>query len=612
MMIHLPRKRDAFVARFLLIALMIYLSTPMGMTFNGILNPDFQRWNLLLLFGLVILWLWSRRRGVWRWHKTPLTWLWGLWALSFVVSFVANPDVWRRSLIAIWYMGLYAGFWFVSHDCLANRRLNRVDWIDALLIAGGVIIGFGYIQVINQIGQNALFSTISRPVSLLGNANALGAYLVVIIPLAISRAISARRSLFRLGWVCYALFATALLLLTFSRGAWLGFLVAGSIQALLLAGDFSARASISLQMWLLDRLKTKYIIPIIGIGAIVVIILVMLLQSFTLSGRSADLRLPLWQNAIAQFSEKPVWGQGFFTYGRQLALDWPHPPQNAHSHAHNIPLNIAAELGLLGLFAWIVSVAAVLKVIRSRWHNRANDGVILAGGIAAIGGFATQHLVDIPMMMPAIAFLGCAVLIIVVAHPPAPLSDNPKWPIVISLLWIILLTTGWWSHHIYSQYISILQYAVRSQEYRKAAEALDSVIAADPYLAVYRMEQAFLWGMAATQEGASAAQRGIRAYNEFLRLEPYHAPSWANKAALHWQVGDIDEAIMAIKRALALSPNEPRFLRNLAIYEGEQAPPALTDTDLTRVDMIYGANWSLFQYLRQVYPRQFLPQAGYE
>ncbi len=604
-------KRATLGMRFLLVALAIYIATPFGATFNGALSPDFQQLNLALLSLLGICWVWARWRGRWSWYKTPLDLLWLLWGVVFVVSIAANPEVWRRSAIALWYMGLYACFWFVGHDIFANRKASVRDWASVLLIAGGVIMGFGYLQVANLAGQGASLLSI-RPVSLLGNPNALGAYLLVIVSLASARVFTVTISpLFRLGWIAYAVLACSLLLLTFSRGAWLGLLVCGVTLGALLARD--ARDG---RIWS-PKIQSRAVkaLMIIGLFALIVVIALLvfvLLQSFSTPGRSADLRLPLWRNALEQFAQRPIAGQGLFAYGRQLALAWSQPPQNSHSHAHNLVLNVAAELGLLGLLLLGASVALVARLVRRRWRERPADWATLAGGITALIGLATQHLVDMPAMMPIIAFMGWSALMLVTAEPSPQPAPAPKRAWALIGLWAILLITGWWSHHIYRQYIAILQYAIHSRDYAGAAVQLDTVVASDPQLAVYRMEQAFLWGMAAANEGTDAARRAISAYDAFLSLEPYHAISWANKAALHWQIGDAEGAVIAIKRAIELAPQEPRFSRNLMVYEGNYPPPAFTDDLLSRSDTVYGPNWALFQYFRQVYPRQFLPQVGYE
>jgi O-antigen ligase len=46
--------------------------------------------------------------------------------------------------------------------------------------------------------------------------------------------------------------------------------------------------------------------------------LLVLLQSLSAAGRTADLRTYIYDAAITMFTEKPVTGYGLFTFGRGL------------------------------------------------------------------------------------------------------------------------------------------------------------------------------------------------------------------------------------------------------------------------------------------------------
>jgi tetratricopeptide (TPR) repeat protein len=80
------------------------------------------------------------------------------------------------------------------------------------------------------------------------------------------------------------------------------------------------------------------------------------------------------------------------------------------------------------------------------------------------------------------------------------------------------------------------------------------------------MQQAFLYGMAASGGDADAAQKAIAAYRRFLEMEPYHAASWANLGALYWQLDQEAEAIAAMKRAVELAPHSWQLAFNLGDF----------------------------------------------
>ncbi len=592
----------------------------LGATFNGVLLTDFKVFTLGLMAVLVMLWWVVRWRRGWLWHVTVLDRVILLWIAAFVLSLGANPETWRRSAIGLWYVGVYIGVWYALHDVLANRAVRKDILIDALLIAGLVVIVFGYWQMTNALSQSTNLLAV-RPVSLLGNSNALGAFLVVLTPFAYARSRTARLPVGRTVMTVYALLAALLLLMTFSRGAWLG-LVALVVSYLGL--QLYSRQLLSftaLRAWWGTQSRRMQMVT--GVGTVAVIVaavaaIALFIQSFTIGGRSTDLRLPIYQSAIEQFGASPLFGNGLFTFGRGLIADWSMPPNQPHAHAHDIPLNIAAELGLVGLAA----LGATLYLIYRRLRDNIQAAIFLSSqitlfaSIAAVVGFGVHHLVDMPAMMPAIALTGLLALVLATAPTepqPVTLRVRRVGHIgALGVLWLGLIVTGLWSSSLYRQYIGVLQDAVNEGDYVEAARRLQPIIDADPSLAILHMEQGFLFGMAAADHDVEAMRAGIAAYARFLELEPSHAVSWVNVAALHWQRGDRDTAVFAMSRAVVLAPDEPLFQRNLQAYSGiGDAIVQYEPDDITLIDYERGISFGRFQYLREVIARQFLPQVGY-
>lgn len=601
----------------LCVLVMTYLVS-LGATFNGILLTDFKVFTLGLMAVLVVLWLVMRWVGGWAWHVTVLDRVILLWIAAFILSIVANPETWRQSAIGLWYIGVYIGVWYTLHDVLANREIRKDILIDALLIAGLVVIVFGYWQITNSLSQSANILAI-RPVSLLGNSNALGAFLVVLTPFAYARSRTARLPVGRIIMTVYAVLAVLLLLMTFSRGAWLGL---GAVAVTYIWLQLYSRQLLSLaalRAWWSSQSRRMQMVTGIGMVAVIigaVMAIVLFVQSFSIGGRSTDLRLPIYQSAIEQFGESPLFGTGLFTYGR--GLDWSMPPNQPHAHAHDIPLNVAAELGIVGL----VALGATLYLIYRQLQVNigaitfASARITLFASIAAVVGFGVHHLVDMPAMMPTIALTGLLALVLAtepIEPQPVTLRVRRVGHIgALGVLWIGLIVSGLWSSGVYRQYIGVLQDAVRDGDYAEAARRLQPVIDADPSLVIYHMEQGFLYGMAAVDGDVEYIRAGIAAYERFLEAETGHAVSWANVAALHWQRGDRDRAVFAMSTAVVLAPDEPLFQRNLQAYSGiGDAIVQDEPDDITLVDYERGISFGRFQYLREVIARQFLPQVGY-
>lgn len=106
-------------------------------------------------------------------------------------------------------------------------------------------------------------------------------------------------------------------------------------------------------------------------------------------------RLAHWQSAIDMANDRPWLGVGFGNYEPAYAdyalINWPYPL----GHAHNYYLNILAETGVIGLIAYLVFWGAVLgmsvRLIRQTdWPMR---GVVL-GLLAAWVTLSAHHLLD--------------------------------------------------------------------------------------------------------------------------------------------------------------------------------------------------------------------------
>ncbi|MBI5669035.1 MAG: O-antigen ligase family protein [Chloroflexi bacterium] len=569
-------------------------------TFNGVLNPGVGALTLGITAITVVAWLLVRWRRGWQWYRTPLDGAFLLWGLAFGVSLLANPEVWRRSAIGLWYAGAYIGVWYVLLDALANGGLKRDMLVDGLLVTGVVVLLFGFLQLVNWVGAYGL-NGVPRPVSLFGNPNFLGAFLIVLIPLALSRIAASRSQFIQIVMSIYTALALVLLFLSNSRGAWLGFVAAFVVwTALLLA----LRRQLSFRYWRgwwnARRGGTRALVLLAVVSALVVAVgaAVLFVRSFTVSGRDTGLRTELYAAAVQMFAEKPITGQGLFTYGRELVRLPGIEPDKPHSHAHNVLLQVAAELGLIGLVALAVTLVMIVRVVRENWQvlessgtgrglsptgpYRSGNRIMLAGATAAVAAFAVHQLTDVPAMMPSIALTGLIALVLAVAPvEPQPITANWRrvgQPVGVATLWLMVLASGLWSNRVYGDYFAALKYAVDTDDYRGGAERLQPVINADLNFSLYHLEQGFLYGMAANAGDRDAAQQAIAAYQHFLELDPGYALGWANLAALRWQVGEREGAVEAMSRAAELDPEIWQYAFNLGLYA-----EAIGDTDAAEV-----------------------------
>lgn len=202
--------------------------------------------------------------------------------------------------------------------------------------------------------------------------NSFGGLLMVALVLAAAQALARRRLVPR--WLTLpALPVLGLaLLLTQSRGAWVG-AAAGLI-------------------WL-AVVRYRRLLPLLAAGAVLVLVtgagrefVLRLVQGLRLEDPATRLRLTEYANALAIIREFPLFGVGF---GQAPSID-------LQTGVSSIYLTIASRMGLLGLAAFGWAVGAVLlatwRAARARWATA--EGELLVTLLAALGSALAAGVLD--------------------------------------------------------------------------------------------------------------------------------------------------------------------------------------------------------------------------
>jgi O-antigen ligase/tetratricopeptide (TPR) repeat protein len=571
------------IYRLITILLMGYLFLR-GALYNGIVSSDIQITTILLMIGLVVGWLFLRSYNQWKWHHTPLDAVFLLWGLAFIVSLLMNREDWRQIVIALWYAGFYIGIWYILLDLLANQKLQRSALIDGLIVVGTVLILFSYGDLANaKPTVDGLFG-LPRPSGLLGNPNLLATTLIVIMTFTIGRFISIHHRWIRLILAVITLAALLLLLLTFSRGAWIGLAMGMMVSGSLLLAHHNLLSFQALRQWWTRQSRSIQIIlmvtTVIGVG-LFLLTTAFVLISLTLSGRGIDNRTYLYNIGIENFLQKPISGIGLFTFGEAVELaqvQHPEYSRQIHSHAHNIVIHVAAELGLFGLVALFATIWVSIRAFRRNWRTKKERILLLTGAGGAVS-FAIHHLFDVTAMLPAVALLGLVTLIIMIAPiEPEPIRQ-PVHRLIhrgsVGVLWALLLTSGLWNANLYGQYMNTVYSVFNTNSYLDAANALQPIVDVDPEMPTYRVQQAMFYALAANTGDRQALDIGIKAYDSLTEFMPNTAMIRANLAGLLLQSGQAEPALHAIQRAAELDPASWQF----ALLWGQYAE-AVGNSDL--------------------------------
>ncbi len=115
------------------------------------------------------------------------------------------------------------------------------------------------------------------------------------------------------------------------------------------------------------------------------------------SGRSFDEgRSSAYASAISRFTESPILGTGPGTYGVLRMADAVDAPGNlVFPDAHNIPLNTAAESGIVGLAALILTGVLLALGVRQAWRSGSADRLVIAGALFGLAIFIGHGMVDV-------------------------------------------------------------------------------------------------------------------------------------------------------------------------------------------------------------------------
>jgi putative inorganic carbon (hco3(-)) transporter len=368
-------------------------------------------------------------------------WLLAAWALAgFSVVCITGqvrtklpPRV--TAAIAVWIIALSisagmsdeASVRELIRNLLACATLPLLLWIKVLprklvlaLIAGGTLValvallqwaGFDPFLLLNLTGS-LQGNTRIRIFSTLGNPNFVAAWLAAILPLTIFMPVDPENSPWglRVFQIAAALFQLGAIFAAGSRAPILGFVAAGA--------------------WLLfsrSPLKLRWIFPLLGICALLILFSPARPLGKTLSGR-----IYIWRIALGRITQIPLTGFGPGAFSMQFA-QWetdhigesPKGPDAAffgfQDHAHNDYIEFLVDYGIAGLCAFCIAIGLTAPLLIRRSLSRLEQGI----GASLIILLAVA-VVDFPLHRPAELYLFWTQLALlwILADSKAPLPGS--------------------------------------------------------------------------------------------------------------------------------------------------------------------------------------------
>jgi putative inorganic carbon (HCO3(-)) transporter len=246
-------------------------------------------------------------------------------------------------------------------------------------------LGFAQAPVRQIIGFDNSF----RSAGPIGDPNFYALVLAVLIPIALMRVRDETRLTLRVAAAATVLLLIGAVALTYSRG--------GLVTVLVALAGFALLARARLRHVLLAAAVALPLLPVVP-AHYFQRIATLASGDNSISGRTASQDV-----ALSLFANHPLGGVGANNYTATYlpyAIRGNEP--NAAEQSHNLYLAIAAETGILGLGAFLIAMALVVRV---GWRRRAGAA---ARGERQAEGLATAFLAALGTYLVGVAFLPIA------------------------------------------------------------------------------------------------------------------------------------------------------------------------------------------------------------
>ena len=312
----------------------------------------FEHSTLWLLPFCVFLLLWSGRALLWR-REVELDFADFLVLLILLLQLSTALTGYGRAADAFVAV-LLTSVWFSARRFFGERGTDAFVFLCAVSLFAVSAIGVGQylfgMAELRWVDAKRFGDIGGRVTSFFSNPNILAVYLLLFFPPSLWAIVSTKSK----GRLCVfytttAIFTALCILFTWSRGAWLGFFLE-CLLFLLFYSKKSRRATLFLPLPLLLS------IPVLPQN-----VQNRLFSIGDLGESSIRYRLQTWQGTCQMFAHHPV-GIGVGEWAWRII--YPHYAVSGTSrvmHSHNIFLQFATELGIVGLVVFLLLIAVSLR-----------------------------------------------------------------------------------------------------------------------------------------------------------------------------------------------------------------------------------------------------------
>jgi putative inorganic carbon (HCO3(-)) transporter len=350
---------------------------------------------------------------------------WILVILAVALLATGFSPVPSAALKGLLKLGSYLAVYALMHEVLRTAP-RWWDRIVAALLAGSLltsVIGLRQLYedtdaLARWVDPNSVAKGTVRIYSTLENPNLLAGYLLPILPLAVVVLLRWRRPLPRLFAATSLGMGIAALVLTYSRGAWMGLVACAAVLGLLLAVRttrswpplwrkviplavlLGGAALLAVLVWQVEPLRVRVLSLVAGRG-----------------DSSNNFRINVWLAVLDMIQARPWLGIGPGNDAFNLIYPLFQQPRFNALSAYSIPLELTVEAGIPGLLAGMGLVLASLRRGLQLWRGDGPWALPATGVLAVIAALGVQGLTDTIFFRPEVQLTGWFCLATLAAAP---------------------------------------------------------------------------------------------------------------------------------------------------------------------------------------------------
>jgi putative inorganic carbon (HCO3(-)) transporter len=357
------------------------------------------------------------------------------WGIATVAT--ALSPVKKAAATGLVKLTLYLLFFALMARVLRSPRIR--SWLITLLLLVSQIVSvyglrqwfFGAKALATWVDPTSTSAKLTRVYSYLGNPNLLAGYLIPAVVLSLAAFFAWQRLLPKALAAIMFVVNSACLVLTFSRGGWIGYVVCLFVFSVLLVYWYSVQLPAKWRRWAMP--------VVLGGSAGVFLLAVLFVEpvrdrvASIFVGRedsSNNFRINVWSSVVDMIRDRPILGIGPGNNAFNKIYPLYMRPRFSALSAYSIFLEVAVETGLIGFscFLWLLVVTFNQGIQQlHRLRTLANrDGFFLIAAIAAMSGMLAHGFVDTVWYRPEVSTLWWLMVAIIASFYIPAITDASR------------------------------------------------------------------------------------------------------------------------------------------------------------------------------------------